>query len=296
MAADPRRKRKSTFHVGPFCGRCRDMLESPAFDVLSRAALKIMVKLEVAHSHAIGTHEMGSRGVAKKGRSDANGKIVCTYRALELCGVHKNVIAPAIRELVALGFLEVTHKGAGGNADFRDPTLYRLTFLPTEYAGPTNEWRKFETMEHAERIAELARSAADGAVVARAKKQNFALTFCPVSPSLSEGEKATPPPSESEGSGPPSESEGSYIFTPRGAHLDPIASAVKRSAAKRRKQPSTVATVGPMTGIDCPVNGEAVTAIGHNDNLGERLQARSRTSQAKYRAVAGSIDLPIDEG
>jgi hypothetical protein len=190
MAKDPRRSRKS-FHDGPFCGRCRDMLESPAFDVLSRAALKIMAKLEVAHSHAMGR--------SAKGRSNANGKIVCTYRALEKCGVHKHVIAPAIRELVALGFVEITHRGVGGNAEFRDPTLYRLTFLPTEFDGPTHEWRKFETMEDAERAAEFARAAANTAFVARGKKQIFAPTFCPVSPPLSGAEKPTCPPPKTGG-------------------------------------------------------------------------------------------------
>jgi hypothetical protein len=124
MAKDPRRQRK-TFHVGPFCGRSRDMLESPAYDVLSGAALKIMAKLEVAHSYAMGR--------SPKGRSSANGNIVCTYQSLVNCGVHKHIIAPAIRELVALGFVEVTHRGVGGNAGFRDPTLYRQFrphFLP----------------------------------------------------------------------------------------------------------------------------------------------------------------------
>ena len=123
-----------------------------------------------------------------KGRSAVNGKIVATYRHFEEYGVHRHVISPAIRELVALGFVEVTHKGAGGNADFRDPTLYRLTFLPTELSGPTHEWRRFETMKEAEQAAERARSSTDPAAVARAKKQIFAPSFCHVSPPLSGGE------------------------------------------------------------------------------------------------------------
>jgi hypothetical protein len=43
-------------------------------------------------------------------------------------GIERHAIAPAIRELVALGFVEVTRQGCAGNAGCRQPTLFRLTY------------------------------------------------------------------------------------------------------------------------------------------------------------------------
>jgi hypothetical protein len=190
MADATRRRRKSGFFNETFCGRARVMLESPAYRVLSRAAFMVMTRLEIAYSY-------------DGRRPDANGKLCCIYRHFEEYGVHKDAISPALRELVALGFIKVTHKGAGGNAEFRDPSLYGLTFLPTEFAGPTHEWRAFETIKDAEQAAKAARAASDRAFVARGKKQNFAPDFRPILPLKTGGENPTCPPPKTGSSVPP---------------------------------------------------------------------------------------------
>lgn len=86
-----------------------------------------------------------------------------TYDDFEAYGIHRHAIAPAIREAVALGFLEVTEPGRAGNAEYRAPNLFRLTYrhakgLP---GSGTHEWRKVGSdLADAERIARMARQRA----------------------------------------------------------------------------------------------------------------------------------------
>jgi hypothetical protein len=85
-----------------------------------------------------------------------NGRLPCTFADFERYGIDRHAIAPAIREVVALGFVEVTEAGRAGNAEFRKPNLFRLTYRPTKYA-PTEEWSKI-TEEEAFIIARAARA------------------------------------------------------------------------------------------------------------------------------------------
>src|SRR5581483_11666610 len=66
-----------------------------------------------------------------------------TYRDFEKYGVDPQSTAAAIREAVALGFVEITRQGRAGNAEFRKPTLYRLTFeLMARGYTPSNDWKR----------------------------------------------------------------------------------------------------------------------------------------------------------
>ena len=51
-----------------------------------------------------------------------------TYTDFVAYGVSKHAVAPALRELEALGFIEVTERGRGGNAEWRIPNKFRLTY------------------------------------------------------------------------------------------------------------------------------------------------------------------------
>src|SRR5262249_26139359 len=64
-----------------------------------------------------------------------------------------------IRELQDLGFIEVK-PGAAGNAEFRRPNLFRLTYRLIMENGtePTHEWRRIKTCEQAVAMARAARS------------------------------------------------------------------------------------------------------------------------------------------
>jgi hypothetical protein len=86
-------------------------------------------------------------------------------------------VAPAIREAEALGFIKVTERGRGGNAEHRKANRFFLTFAhgrDSRAEPPTHEWRRFETIEEAESVARAARANKDADAVRfgqrRAKK------------------------------------------------------------------------------------------------------------------------------
>jgi hypothetical protein len=128
-----------------FAWRTIRMLESPAYRVLSYTALRILARIEI---------ELGHHG-GERGRD--NGKLIVTYDQFVAYGIHRHAIAPALRELVTLGFIKITQQGRAGNADFRRPTMFRLTYRHAGGAQPTNEWERIETIEEAEMIAKAAR-------------------------------------------------------------------------------------------------------------------------------------------
>jgi len=115
---------------GQFIAHRIEMLESSAWASLTFAARRILDRLEIEHAHHGGKE---------------NGNLPCTYDDFERFGVRRASVAAGIRLLVAGGFVEVTHSGRGGNGEFRDPARYRLTYLNTPKANPTDEWRKITT-------------------------------------------------------------------------------------------------------------------------------------------------------
>ena len=153
-----------------------ELLESPAYRATGFAARKVLERIEIEHAH--------------HGGND-NGRLPVTYADFEQWDIHPNYIAPAIRELVALGLIEVTQKGYGGKEGERKPSLYRLTYKPAwdavRHGDGTHEWRRIKTREEAEAVAAAARKAVNPQVVERSKRKS--------SPSVSEGR----PPSVSEG-------------------------------------------------------------------------------------------------
>jgi hypothetical protein len=143
-----------------WAGRSIVMLESPAHRVLSLAALRALYRIEV---------ELSNHG------GNDNGKLPVTFQQFEEWGVRRHSIASAIRELAALGFIEVTQHGYGGAAGMHAPNLYRLTYRPShrlskkERNDTTNEWRKIKTPAEAEAAAATARKGANIRNVERAK-------------------------------------------------------------------------------------------------------------------------------
>lgn len=113
---------------GQFIAHRVELLESDAWCGLSFAARRILDRLEIEHAHHGGKE---------------NGRLVATYADFERFGIRRRSIAEAIRLLVRTGLVEITHTGRGGNAEFRDPSRYRLTYLPTEKATSTDEWRRY---------------------------------------------------------------------------------------------------------------------------------------------------------
>jgi hypothetical protein len=125
-----------------------------------------------------------------------------TYEDFIEYGVHRHSIAPAIREAVALGFIEVTKRGRGGNAESRVPSLYRLTFAHdrnSRQSPPTHEWRRIRTFDEAAMAAQCARSASSPQSVADGvrRNRNRCRKPAPVPPPETGTENRNFPPPES---------------------------------------------------------------------------------------------------
>lgn len=129
--------------VGQFAPRTIDMVRSPAMHALSLTGRRILDRLEIE--------------LADHGGVD-NGRLPVTYDDFEKFGIHRHAIGPGLREVEALGFVETTERGVAGNAEYRSPSLYRLTYRHTSNTAPTDEWRRHETIEGAEAIARAART------------------------------------------------------------------------------------------------------------------------------------------
>src|SRR5262245_22026447 len=86
-----------------------EMIESPAWQALSLSARRLLDRLEIELAH--------------HGGND-NGKLPATYQDFISYGIGTDQIAPAIREVEALGFVRVTERGRGGNAEYRKPNLF----------------------------------------------------------------------------------------------------------------------------------------------------------------------------
>jgi hypothetical protein len=138
-----RRGRKTPIG-GQFAPRRIDMLRSPAYRALSLSARKVLDRLEI---------EMADHG------GTDNGRLPVTYRNFVDYGIHRHAIYPAIREVVALGLVEITKQGVAGTSEFRRPNEFRLTYRHTDNArgDGTHEWMKISE-EDAPLIAAVARA------------------------------------------------------------------------------------------------------------------------------------------
>lgn len=144
---------------GQFSARLIEMLESPAWRVLSLSARRIIDRLEIEHAH--------------HGGND-NGRLPVTKENFIDYGVSHDQIAPATREAEALGFIRVTERGRGGNAEYRKPSLFFLTFAhgrDSRVNPPTHDWRKIKTIEEAQSIACAARANKDPDAVRFAQRR-----------------------------------------------------------------------------------------------------------------------------
>lgn len=143
---------------GQFSPRLTEMLKSPAYRVLSRSAHMVISRIEI---------ELGSHG------GNDNGRLPVTTDDFVEYGMHRTSVAPAIREAEALGFIRVTERGRGGNAEYRTPNLFFLTFAHARDSGknpPTHDWRRIKTIDEAGQIAHAARAAKDPHAVAHGKR------------------------------------------------------------------------------------------------------------------------------
>jgi hypothetical protein len=141
QAGIPGERRARKLH-GQWVPHYLDMMESSAWRVLSFSAYRCLARIEIEHMHHGGKE---------------NGALPVTYDHFREYGIDGHAIAPALRELEALGFIEVTEHGVAGNADRRAPNKFRLTYINSGRVMPTHEWRRINTIEEARAIAKAAR-------------------------------------------------------------------------------------------------------------------------------------------
>ena len=132
--------------------------------VLSLTGRRILDRLEVE--------------LARHGGKD-NGSLPVTHDQFRQLGIHHHAIGPGLRELAALGLIEITEHGSAGNAGHRRPNQFRLTYRPTEKADPSDEWSGIATVQEAEIIAKKARI---GRLQSGARKSNRQCRNAPVGP------------------------------------------------------------------------------------------------------------------
>jgi len=142
-----------------FSPRTIEMLKSPAYRALSLSAHRVISRIEI---------ELSSHG------GNDNGRLPVTKLDFMEYGVSARLVAAAIREAEALGFIQVTEHGRGGNAEHRQPNKFFLTFArgrDSRANPPTDAWRKIKTMEEAEAIAKAARANKDPRAVQFAQQR-----------------------------------------------------------------------------------------------------------------------------
>jgi len=139
------------------------MLQSPAWRVLSRAARQFLDRLEIEMARHAGH----------------NKDLPLTYQDLIEYGMTREQIPAAMREAQALGFVECTEKGSGGNAEWRKPSLWRLTYRHNHRGDrddpgnfPTHEWEKIGSVDAALAIQREARANRDANAAATAKRRS----------------------------------------------------------------------------------------------------------------------------
>jgi hypothetical protein len=143
---------------GQWSPRLIEMLESPAYRALSRTAHMVISRIEI---------ELGHHG------GNDNGRLPVTTDDFVEYGMHRTSVAPAIREAEAPGFIRVTERGRGGNAERRAPKRFFLTFAhgrDSRATPATHDWRHIESIEQAQKIARAARSDKDPNAVAQGKR------------------------------------------------------------------------------------------------------------------------------
>jgi hypothetical protein len=82
-----------------------------------------------------------------------NGSLIVTFDQFAKAGATRRYINATLQEGEARGLLEVTHRGRPGGGGLRNPSKYRVTYLPFRfvpgigppvYCDPTNEWLAYD--------------------------------------------------------------------------------------------------------------------------------------------------------
>jgi hypothetical protein len=220
-----------------FSSRPVELLTSPAFRVLSRAAHLALCRIEI---------ELRQHG------GHANGKLIVTTQQFAEYGIHRRMVPAALRELAALGVIRVTVRGRGGNAERRRPNRFLLNYTcgaVDAHEEVTNAWSRIQTLLEAEKIAAAARAAKDqdkvayGRRIARRQK-HFSGTQSGPSPGAQSGPETAKFPGTQSGPTGPGTHSGPIIDISGGGGA---AGGILVSAAKATSAPGAEVVAAALT-------------------------------------------------
>jgi hypothetical protein len=122
-----------------------EMLQSPAYRALSLSACRVLHRIEIE--------------LAAHGGNDIE-RLPVTKADFVEYGISPRLVASAIREAEALGFIRITQRGRGGNAEHRKENQFFPTYLVgrNRALAPSHDWRQINTLEEAKQIACAARA------------------------------------------------------------------------------------------------------------------------------------------
>lgn len=120
-----------------------EMLESPAYRVLSLSAHRVLSRIEIEFAHHAGRD---------------NGKLPVTFDDFAHYGVRRHSIGPALRELEALGFIVITERGTMAKAaEYRRANRFLLTARPKQKGDAVEgRWRQYKTIRDAKAAVAVA--------------------------------------------------------------------------------------------------------------------------------------------
>src|SRR5262245_37994001 len=153
-------KKKANGIAGQYSAHLREMLESPAWRVMSLSGHRFLARVEI---------ELCSHGGCDNGNLQIPKEDFVDY------GIHPRMVPPAAREVEALGLL-YWKRGQGGNAAEWKTNQFGLTYVNIISGNgarePKHEWRRIKTIEEAEAIAKKARANKNPVAVIRGKQRH----------------------------------------------------------------------------------------------------------------------------
>ena len=116
----------------PWIWLLQELMESPAFRVLSRVGYQFLFRLIVEHCAHAGKE---------------NGRLAVGWNEFEAWGINRGMISRACEEVTRLGFVQVVDRGRKGyGSALGRRALFKLTFqgvVGSDDSGPpTNEWQR----------------------------------------------------------------------------------------------------------------------------------------------------------
>ncbi len=139
IAAD-KRWRQANKPNGRFGWLPLDLLNSPAWIALSSTAQRVVMRILVEHINQGGQE---------------NGRLRVTFSNFEAYGIRRMSLVSAIDEAQRAGFILRVDPGRKAWGEYKGrPAAFRLTWLPVKdeaqgISPPTNEWKKFQSLEEA---------------------------------------------------------------------------------------------------------------------------------------------------